>query len=75
MSDKDDKIDFKKDSEYIRMYGEDEKSHIVPITSDDDGELMVTFPDELMDSLNWKAGDVVEWIDSGNGEWVVRKST
>jgi hypothetical protein len=71
----DEKIDFKKDSEYVRMYGEDEESHIVPITLDDDGELMVTFPDELMDSLNWKAGDVVEWVDGGNGEWIVRKST
>jgi bifunctional DNA-binding transcriptional regulator/antitoxin component of YhaV-PrlF toxin-antitoxin module len=59
----------------MSIHIKNEESHIIPITLDDDGELMITFPDELMDSLNWKAGDVVEWIDGGNGEWIVRKLT
>ena len=30
------------------------------IDSDEHGELFITFPDDLMDDLGWKFGDVLE---------------
>lgn len=43
--------------------------YIVPI--DDDG--ILTFPDELMDKLGWKEGDVLEWIDNDDGSFTLKK--
>lgn len=51
------------------------KSYMLPIERDTDGELMLTFPDELMERMDWKEGDVVEWIDNGDGSWSLKKLT
>ena len=50
-------------------------SYMLPIEEDVDGELMLTFPDELMGRMNWKEGDVVEWIDNLDGTWTLKKLT
>ena len=39
---------------------------------DDDG--VITFPDELIEKLGWKEGDVLEWIDNKDGSFLLRKS-
>jgi hypothetical protein len=31
------------------------------VEEDDDGELLITFPDELMQTMNWQEGDVIVW--------------
>ena len=38
---------------------------------DDDGVL--TFPDEMIEKLGWKEGDVLEWIDLGDGSFSLKK--
>jgi bifunctional DNA-binding transcriptional regulator/antitoxin component of YhaV-PrlF toxin-antitoxin module len=38
---------------------------------DDDG--ILTFPDELMEKLGWKEGDVLEWIDNKDGSFSLVK--
>ena len=38
---------------------------------DDDG--VITFPDELIEQLGWKEGDVLEWIDNKDGSFLLRK--
>jgi bifunctional DNA-binding transcriptional regulator/antitoxin component of YhaV-PrlF toxin-antitoxin module len=38
---------------------------------DDDG--VITFPDELIEKLGWKEGDVLEWIDNKDGSFLLRK--
>jgi len=48
-------------------------SYIIPIEEDDDGELLITFPDELMEKMNWQVGDTIEWIDNENGSWTLKK--
>ena len=45
-----------------------------PIVEDDDGELCIEFSDEVMESLDLKVGDVLEWIDLKDGSWQLIKS-
>jgi len=33
----------------------------------------VTFPDDLLDAANLKEGDKVEWVDQGNGSYLLKK--
>ena len=47
----------------------DKKRYYVPV--DDEGVL--TFPDELMDALDWHAGDTLEWIDNKDGSFSLKK--
>jgi bifunctional DNA-binding transcriptional regulator/antitoxin component of YhaV-PrlF toxin-antitoxin module len=37
------------------------------------GDQILEFPDDLMESAGWKEGDVIEWIDNGDGTWTLRK--
>ena len=47
----------------------DKKKYTIPI--DDEG--VVTFPDELMNALDWHEGDVLEWIDNNDGSFSLKK--
>ena len=38
---------------------------------DDDG--MLTFPNEVLEALGWKEGDVLEWIGNQDGSFFLRK--
>lgn len=49
--------------------------YTLPVEKDEDGELMLTFPDELMEAMNWKPGDVLEWTNNGDGTWSLEKLT
>jgi bifunctional DNA-binding transcriptional regulator/antitoxin component of YhaV-PrlF toxin-antitoxin module len=51
------------------------KSYMTTVEKDEDGELLLTFPDELMDAMDWKLGDVLEWIDNEDGTWTIQKLT
>ncbi len=36
------------------------------------GEYYVTFPDDLLEAINLKEGDQVEWIDNNDGTWTLK---
>jgi ribosome assembly protein YihI (activator of Der GTPase) len=36
-------------------------------------DLFVTFPDDLLEAANLKEYDQVEWVDNGDGSWIIRK--
>ena len=36
-------------------------------------ECYVNFPDDLLEAANLKEGDQVEWVDQGNGSYLLRK--
>jgi hypothetical protein len=36
-------------------------------------DYFVQFPDDLLDTANLKAGDVVEWVDRGDGSYLLKK--
>ena len=39
------------------------------------GEYYVNFPDDLMEAAGIKENDMVEWVDQGNGSYLLRKVT
>jgi hypothetical protein len=41
----------------------------------DETEYFITFPDDLLEAANLKAGDDVEWVDQGDGSFLLRKVT
>lgn len=46
------------------------------ITLEDDpatGDLILPFPDDLLEAAGWREGDTLEWIDNQNGSWTLRK--
>ena len=51
------------------------QSWVITLEEADDGsgDLVLPLTDEIMDSAGWKTGDVLEWIDTKNGAWILRK--
>jgi hypothetical protein len=44
------------------------------ITLESEGDdLIFNFPDELIESLNWKVGDTIIWNKNEDGSWTMRK--
>jgi len=41
------------------------------LTVDENG--ILTFPDELMEELGWKEGDMIEWIPNDDGSFTLMK--
>jgi bifunctional DNA-binding transcriptional regulator/antitoxin component of YhaV-PrlF toxin-antitoxin module len=37
------------------------------------GEYFITFPDDLLEAANLKEGEQVEWIDQGDGSYLMKK--
>jgi len=34
---------------------------------------ILTFPEDLLQTTGWKEGDVLEWIDRGDGSYELKK--
>lgn len=39
------------------------------------GDGILTFPEDLLESVAWRAGDVLQWIDLKNGSWQLKKKS
>lgn len=48
---------------------------ILPIEEIDCDECIINFPDDLLEAANLKEGDIIEWIDRGDGSYVIKKVT
>jgi bifunctional DNA-binding transcriptional regulator/antitoxin component of YhaV-PrlF toxin-antitoxin module len=42
-------------------------SYTVEVQENEQGELFIEFPDELIDELGWKEGDILNWDLKGEG--------
>lgn len=40
---------------------------------DGSGDLILPFPEDLLESAGWKEGDTLEWIDNKDGSWILKK--
>lgn len=47
----------------------------LPVEMHPSGEAFVIFPDDLMEASNLEEGDTVEWIDRGDGSYILKKVT
>ena len=45
------------------------------VVDTDETEYFVSFPDDLLEASNLKEGDQVEWVDRGDGSYIIRKVT
>ena len=45
----------------------------LPVEADPSGEYFVTFPDDLLEAADLKEGDQMEWIDQGDGSYMLQK--
>jgi hypothetical protein len=49
-------------------------SMIIDVKEDENGELFLQFPEDLMAELGWKEGDTINWeTDETTGHVIVRK--
>ena len=41
------------------------------------GELFLEFPDDMLETMNWKEGDTIVWTDNENGSFTlsIKKET
>ena len=42
-------------------------SYIIEIEEDQDGELFIQFPEELIEEFGWETGDILSWNLKGDG--------
>ena len=40
----------------------------------DTGDLILQFPQELLDLQGWKDGDTLVWSENKDGSWTIQKS-
>jgi hypothetical protein len=40
---------------------------------DSSGDYILIFPDELIAKVDWQIGDSLEWLDQGDGSFILRK--
>ena len=50
------------------------KKWVLPVEEDDNtGEYFISFPDDLLEAANLKEGDIVDWVNQGNGSYLLKK--
>lgn len=49
------------------------KSWTVIVESDDEGNLVLPLPQDLLAEVGWNPGDNLEWYDRGDGTWELKK--
>ncbi|NDB86564.1 MAG: hypothetical protein EB127_28280 [Alphaproteobacteria bacterium] len=45
----------------------------VPVKKLPNGDQYIDLPQEILEKLDWKAGDKIEWKEDGNGTYVAIK--
>ena len=43
------------------------------VIEDEDGELVLEFPEDLLKEMNWSEGTVLEWTDNKDGSWSIKE--
>ena len=53
---------------------ESKKTWTVIIEEDvETGDVILPFPQEMLDEVGWNPGDNLKWVDRGDGTWEIRK--
>lgn len=47
-------------------------SYTIPLEQDGD-DLVLPFPDEMLESVGWQVGDTLVWSDNEDGSWTLTK--
>lgn len=49
------------------------KTYTVPVKTTEEGESIIEFPEEMLDSVGWKEGDRIDWKANGDGSYTLTK--
>ena len=49
------------------------KTWTLDVEENEDGEQYITLPQEIIEQLQLKEGDVMKWIDNKDGSWTLVK--
>jgi len=49
-------------------------SYTAKVQETESGEMFIELPPELLESLGWKEGDEMEWIELPLGGWAISKA-
>jgi hypothetical protein len=49
------------------------KRYTIPIESDENDDLLLKLPDDLLDELGWQEGDVLEWSEDIDGTLLLKR--
>ena len=52
---------------------ENNKSCILNVQLDEQGEFFIEFPEDFLKEVDWKEGDNIEWTDNHDGTWTMKK--
>lgn len=55
------------------MTTENNKSWILNVQKDEQGDPFIEFPEGLLKEVDWKEGDDIEWIDNHDETWTMKK--
>jgi bifunctional DNA-binding transcriptional regulator/antitoxin component of YhaV-PrlF toxin-antitoxin module len=45
-----------------------------PVQVDSDGDLILVFPDELLNAMNWNEGDTLIWTQNDDETWTLKRN-
>ena len=43
------------------------------VVEDENGELILVFPDEMINTLDWNEDTALEWINNNDGTFTIKK--
>jgi len=49
------------------------KSWVLEVQEDEQGEKLIELPEDLLTEAGWKEGDVLVWSDNKDGSWSLNK--
>jgi hypothetical protein len=52
-----------------------DKIYTVAVQEDENGDLILPFPDGLLAQMGWQAGDIILWKENTDGTYSLEKDT
>lgn len=49
------------------------RRYTIPIESDENDDLLLKLPDDLLDELGWQEGDILEWSEDIDGTLLLKR--
>lgn len=49
------------------------KKYVVTVVEDDNGDLILPFPDDILNEVGWEEGDTLDWKDNKDGSFSLSK--
>jgi hypothetical protein len=50
-----------------------DSTYTIDVQEDENGELFIALPQEILETLSWKENDQILWQDNKDGSWSLTK--